>query len=652
MLLRRETNGEVIALQNARVLGGGGEGKVYSLNSRLAAKLYRTPTDGRKLRAMLANPPVEVGHEERTAIAWPLDLLVDAQGAVHGFLMPRVTAVRPLVNFYNPRTRIEQSPLFNYRYLHRAARNLAAAVQRLHERGYVIGDINESNILATDTALVTLVDTDSFQVQDGETIYRCRVGRPEFTPPELQGRDLGEVDRTPDQDRFGLAVLLFQLLMEGTHPFAGVFEGEGEPPSISKRIALGWFPYTSKSCPIQPSPLSPPFTLLHPELRALFVRCFVDGQTNPAARPDAKTWQQALEIAEAALAVCSTNLQHLHGEHLETCPWCERTQLLKGRDPFPAGPIRVQPQGSTTPQTAPPPISTPAKRKTGTRLKIFAAIVMVFLVFTYLVIDDTGMLAPSFSGYADRLVFSPDSKYAAVAWDDGVDILDPHVMKWLKHLPGRSAYPVGFSRDGKTLLVYDGNPEEEFEAWNVATGTLILDGQAPENSSSYYLPNQVSPDGKYDLTKKQIGKLFGEVKEEIWLIEAKTGKFIRELTGKYPGAKTIGFGPDSGTLLVVKEIPKNVVEVRDLKTDALLRTFDLGPSDIFSISRNLDGSLIATCAYNRLITIWDTRKGRRVRYYWIGELIKHMTFSPDGKVLAIGYNGGGLYSSIKFLKVR
>src|SRR5436305_1951244 len=95
----------------------------------------------------------------------------------------------------------------------------------LHSRDYVVGDVNESNILVADTALITVVDTDSFQVRDpdGKTVFHCPVAKPEFTPPELQGRQLHDVDRVPAHDRFGLAVLIFQLLMEGTHPFAGIY---------------------------------------------------------------------------------------------------------------------------------------------------------------------------------------------------------------------------------------------------------------------------------------------------------------------------------------------------------------------------------------------------------------------------------------------
>ena len=59
-------------------------------------------------------------------------------------------------------------------------------MRALHERGYVVGDVNESNILVNRGALVTLIDTDSFQVRSAEQVYRCRVGKPEYTPPELQ----------------------------------------------------------------------------------------------------------------------------------------------------------------------------------------------------------------------------------------------------------------------------------------------------------------------------------------------------------------------------------------------------------------------------------------------------------------------------------
>jgi len=48
-----------------------------------------------------------------------------------GFLMPRVTGLRPLMRVYNPQSRKKLCPLSTYAYLLRAARNLASGVSAL-----------------------------------------------------------------------------------------------------------------------------------------------------------------------------------------------------------------------------------------------------------------------------------------------------------------------------------------------------------------------------------------------------------------------------------------------------------------------------------------------------------------------------------------
>jgi DNA-binding helix-hairpin-helix protein with protein kinase domain len=52
------------------------------------------------------------------------------------------------------------------------------------------------------------------------------------------------VTRTPNHDNFGLAVLIFQLLCMGRHPFAGRFLGTGDPPSIPEAIARSRYAYS------------------------------------------------------------------------------------------------------------------------------------------------------------------------------------------------------------------------------------------------------------------------------------------------------------------------------------------------------------------------------------------------------------------------
>lgn len=388
MILQRHSVGEALNLDSASCLGVGGEARIFVVpnHPEFVAKVYHQPTGEQthKLKAMLANPPVDPtmarGH---ISIAWPRELIFEngAGSPCAGFLMPRVNGMAPILEYFNPRARRKRCPLFNTLYLHRAARNVAASIHAIHERGYVIGDVNESNILVADTAMVTLVDTDSFQVHDPSdgTMYRCLVCKPEYTPRELHGKLLPSENRTPEHDLFGLGVLIFQLLMEGTHPFSSVDPSAEEPPPLATRIGLGEYPYHPESRGnLTPPPLAPAYEILHPEIRRLFDRCFFEGHKNPSARPTALQWVEALSLAEIELVACKRNEQHRYGRHLSSCPWCERTARMGGLDPFPtaeavqnkshqapsqvvqkalptAGAVRAKPAPPSPPPRAPKP---------------------------------------------------------------------------------------------------------------------------------------------------------------------------------------------------------------------------------------------------------------------------------------------------------
>jgi DNA-binding helix-hairpin-helix protein with protein kinase domain len=340
--LQLEKGGALISVEDPP-LAIGGEATLYLVPGvdALVAKIYHDPTPERaaKLMTMIDVPPTDpMAAHGHPSIAWPLHRLLDLDqdGRCVGYVMPRVKHAHTIFEYYNPRTRLQLCPLFHYRYLIRTARNLAAAFRALHDRGYVVGDVNESNLLVTETALVTLVDTDSFQVRTPLGVFRCPVGKPEFTPPELQGVSFREVDRKIADDLFGLAVLIFLLLMEGTHPYAGRYEGEGEPAAIGDRIAQGYYVYgVNQRNPYKPMPLAPPIGILYPEIRSLMQQCFQLGHLKPAARPTAAEWQQALDRAERNLTVCKVNPQHFYRLGFGSCPWCARRKLLGGRDPFP-----------------------------------------------------------------------------------------------------------------------------------------------------------------------------------------------------------------------------------------------------------------------------------------------------------------------------
>jgi DNA-binding helix-hairpin-helix protein with protein kinase domain len=331
MILRRQH--DRTRLRPGTLVGHGGEGDVFQVEDdpSIVDKLYHQPTPYRaaKLRAMLQAVPEDpsdaVGH---AAIAWPMDLAVDdATEAVVGFVMPRLDATTnlALLNVYNPGSRRAVAPGFTWRYLLHTAANLASVVEALHQRGYVIGDLNESNLFVSNSALVTLIDCDSIQVPapGASVMFRCGVGKPEYTAPELQHVDLGRIDRTPDHDNFALAIVILLLLMEGVHPFSGVWLGPGVPPTIPQNIQTGDSPYV-RPRRIAPAPHAPAFETFPPDVQHLVLRCFGDGFTDPTARPSAAEWEWALREAEATLLVCEVNPRHEFAAHLSACPWCLR----------------------------------------------------------------------------------------------------------------------------------------------------------------------------------------------------------------------------------------------------------------------------------------------------------------------------------------
>ena len=365
MQVIRHSDGISLTLNENNKVGEGGEARILIVPGHpdVVAKVYKNPTTAQqqKLVTMLDNPPLEPTSTGHHNIAWPSEILLsaDGRGVRHliGFLMPRVQSMEPILEFCNPKSRHDKYPLLDYRYLHRMASNLAVAIHSLHARGYVIGDINESNILAEDQARVTLIDTDSFQVRDHAAgiVHRYPVGKPEFTPPEMQGIVFRDRDREPSHDLFGLAVIIFQLLMEGFHPFMGHFTGTGESPTLDQRIKQGYFPFGSRPSLVLPGRHAPPLALLSHDLQRLFLRCFEDGHRAPSLRPTAREWQQALQAAENEMVACSVNRQHYFGRHHVACPWCAREQQYSTA-PQPKAPSAKQVPLPVPPATVTPPV--------------------------------------------------------------------------------------------------------------------------------------------------------------------------------------------------------------------------------------------------------------------------------------------------------
>jgi DNA-binding helix-hairpin-helix protein with protein kinase domain len=318
------------SLRISRVpLGIGGEGKVYRVANEgqkgIIAKIYnRLPDRERqeKLKAMISicNPVL------MDACAWPIATLVDTNsGEICGFTMNEVVESEPLHHFYSPSWRKQNQPNASWDNLLQLSANLTAVFSVVHDLGIVIGDVNPNSVRVRKNGRVVLIDSDSFQLSHNGSLFKCRVGVPSFTPPELlssnQSFDL--IKRTTNHDLFGLSLLIFHVLFMGRHPFAGVFNGPGDTP-IESHIREFRYAYAvdHKLRGLLPPPLSiSPRLVASTEVAEVFENDFTQiGAVK--GRTSSKRWFEVISTQRQRLARCKLNANHVYDVSVGNCIWC------------------------------------------------------------------------------------------------------------------------------------------------------------------------------------------------------------------------------------------------------------------------------------------------------------------------------------------
>jgi len=360
------TQGVQITL--GKSIGIGGEGAVFDVVGRpnMVAKIYHpqriNASLAAKVHAMVATPPDDVTRAKfnHVSIAWPEVVLLNGN-TFSGYLMPKIPKSDDLYDLLQPQQRAKKHPSLNHDHLYRSARNLALAMDAIHKKGYVVGDVNFRNALFNDNALITLVDCDSMQVSDAQNkIHRCLVGIPEYTAPELQNQNLANINRTANHDAFGLAVLIFQLLMQGFHPFAGrPLPGAPDVEQVHVYcITQKIFPYVTNKL-FAPPNVAPSIGALPVVLQNLFRQAFLT-----TTRPSPKQWADALEMIESRFVQCTNNRNHQHPSD-GACVICEvdyNAKRLKRSTNAPTQPTTQIPLPTPTSPLTPPPITRPTQQ--------------------------------------------------------------------------------------------------------------------------------------------------------------------------------------------------------------------------------------------------------------------------------------------------
>jgi DNA-binding helix-hairpin-helix protein with protein kinase domain len=332
----RDSGGSTLTI--ARKIGEGGEGAVFTTNEQrgVVAKLYAQPLQRGQVAKL--ETMIRAGDPTLASVAaWPLALVYEGVRPV-GFTMPLLAGQHPLHDLVGPKRRQELFPDAHWNFLVHAALNLARAFEVLHARDVVVGDVNSNNVVVHRNAMTHLIDCDSFQICASGALYRCTVGVAEYQPPEFQGKDLSRLDRLPQHDLFGLAVMIFQLLFVGKHPFAGVLPAAIRATgAIGDNVAARRFFYgpEAKRLGLKPPPGSIGLSAVTPAIALAFRQAFLG---DPAARPSAAAWVAALHELQTKTVPCRANGAHRYRAG-SACPWCalEKRGLHYFSLPVPVG---------------------------------------------------------------------------------------------------------------------------------------------------------------------------------------------------------------------------------------------------------------------------------------------------------------------------
>ena len=282
--------GKPLRLKNSDIIAHGGEGFVYKLdiNPHYLVKICKDETrnNSRKQTAFCDRLNAMLALEEcRKAdfLAWPQMPVFDVNRKVIGFVMPRANG-RTLRALYAPCQVRRFFPNWNRLQVTQVAFNLVNAVQMLARERVLVNDFNPDNFLIDKQGKVTLIDCDSFQIPDAgekQNTFLTRTFTPEYTAPELLFKpELFNCERTPEQVRFSLAVVVYMILMSGLHPYAHC--GGGEP---AENLKSGKCPLDKNSGVRLPVGWHKSVSWLPESLKEYFIKMFVDGYKNPTVRP-------------------------------------------------------------------------------------------------------------------------------------------------------------------------------------------------------------------------------------------------------------------------------------------------------------------------------------------------------------------------------
>lgn len=293
--------------------------KIFFQNKQWAAKIYKSGViiNVAKIQAMLDNQPINMietlDGEDFVQFAWVKYAIRDNSRNIIGFIMSYISHedTYSLDIFFDPVLSKRLGPKELALSLRiQLAINLCELIQSLHANKNYFIDIKPQNIrVYKKNHKVVLLDCDGYSINNplgSPKRFKADLISSDYISPEVISKNLKPSDLGLQQDLYGLAVILFQLLNRGTHPFQGIISDDSISATTNdERASLGLYAYgLNKNSRVSPRPQSLHELFLN-ETRALFDKSFETQR-----RTTLRTWiEHFTDILENKKLVFCENIE-------------------------------------------------------------------------------------------------------------------------------------------------------------------------------------------------------------------------------------------------------------------------------------------------------------------------------------------------------